>query len=44
MPNIPERNRREFLATSAAMLVAGPAGIAAVARAATGARARFYPK
>ena len=37
MPNISERNRREFLATSAAMLVAGPAGIAAVARAATGA-------
>ncbi|MDE0888343.1 MAG: PmoA family protein [Phycisphaerales bacterium] len=36
MSNIPERNRREFLAASAGMLVAGPAGIAAAARAVAG--------
>ena len=35
MSGIPDRNRRDFLASSAAMLVAGPAAFAASARAAS---------
>lgn len=35
MSGIPDRNRRDFLASSAAMLVAGPAAFAAAARAAS---------